>query len=201
MVTLRTDSDDWGVLPRPAAGMWTRIADSPASRAVANALDGWTDNLSPVDASTPVDVRKYIRAATQPLENLRAELNMFGFPDGDYLGETFQRRVGANRISYYQRRNTASLVVEFAAQAEFLYILTWTPPSGGPRTAMNICVTPSGLLGDSTGFATFVTEWLEWSYPWFSNGGVTVTICPLGETDVVAGAVGLQIINQIAEVG
>ena len=86
----------WG-LPAPApSGLWATVADSPAVLAVGDALADWLSNARPLDADAPVSVRRFVEAANQPLENLRAELAMFGFPFGEYLGEVFERRVGAN---------------------------------------------------------------------------------------------------------
>ena len=167
----------WG-LPAPApSGLWATVADSPAVLAVGDALADWLSNARPLDAAAPVSVRRFVEAANQPLENLRAELAMFGFPSGEYLGPDFERRVGANKLEYFQRRNTASLLVELAAHAEFRYILSWQL-TAGERTAMNVLVTPSRFLGEATEFGDFVTEWLIWSYPWFGAGGVTVTLAP-----------------------
>ena len=166
-------------LPAPApTGLWATIADSPAVVALrSQVLPGYLDLAQPVAPDTPMDIRAYVAAATQPIANLREELELFGFPSGGYLGEDFERRVGANKLQYFQRRNTASLLVELAAHAEFRYILSWQL-TAGERTAMNVLVTPSRLLGEATEFGDFVTEWLIWSYPWFGAGGVTVTLAP-----------------------
>ena len=125
----------------------------------------------------PVSVRRYIDAAYQPIDNLRQELALFGFPSGEYLGEIFERRVGANKLSYFRRQNTVSLLVELSQHAQFRYVLSWTL-TAGVRTALNICITPSVLIGESTDWAEFVRAWMEWSYPYFAGGGIVVTLCP-----------------------
>ena len=178
MVSLRIQSDEFGLPERPPTGFWTRVAESPAVLAGERAALSWFQDLRPIDATAPMDVRRYVDAATQPIANLRQELAAFGFPNSEYLGEVFERQVAATKLAYYRRRNTASLIVEFARDARFRYILTWTPETGGPRTAMNVCITPSSLLVDASNWAAFVTEWVAWSYPYFRDGGINVVICP-----------------------
>ena len=180
MVTVNIDNlvDGQGLPVSRPAGMWVTVDESPAVVGVAAALETWLSNLSPVDANMPVSVRSYVEAATQPIGNLRAELALFGFPSGEFLGETFERRVGARKLDYFQRRNTESLLVELAGHAEFRYVLSWTPETG-QRTALNVCVTPTVLLTGESGWAEFVRTWLEWSYPYFSDGGIVVTLCPV----------------------
>ena len=178
MVTIRVESDQFGLPERPPVGFWVRIADSPAVLGVRDAMAAWFADLRPLDAGAPVVVRRYLTAATQPLGNLRRELSLYGFPDSSYLGETFERRVGARKLEYFRRRNTASLLVDFARDAQFRYVLSWLPASGGPRTRMNLCITPTALLADAVDWADFVHEWMTWSYPYFSNTGISVLLCP-----------------------
>ena len=184
MVTLALDTgDDSSGLPvRPPVGDWVTTDESPVALAARGALAGLLDGAQPLSPDDPVSVRRYVSAATMPLGNLYRELRTLGFPASDYLGAEFARRVGGRALLYYQRRNTASLIVELAADARFRYVLSWTPPTGGPRTALNVCVTPTVLRTASTGWAEFVTEWLEWSYPYFEGGGIVVTICPEART-------------------
>lgn len=180
MVTVNiANLDDEQGLPLSApTGAWVTIDQSPAVLGVAAALGNWLDSLSPVNAATPVSVLEYISAATQPIANLRAELAAFGFPSGEYIGEVFERRVAARKLQYFQQRNTAALLVELASEAEFTYTLSWLPETG-QRTTMNICITPSTLIRTEQGWAEFIRRWLEWSYPYFANGGTVVTLCPI----------------------
>lgn len=161
----------------PNEGDWVTLPYSPIPAGLRTFLGGIYNLVEPVDEAAPVDLRVWLDPETQPIENLRLSLRDLGFPAGDYVGPVFERRVAARPLSYYQRRNTAGLLVELAEDAQFRYRIIWTPLTGGPRTAAQVLVTPTSLLTDSTGWAEHLIYWLNWGYP-LLEGRLTVIVAP-----------------------
>ena len=177
MVSLAVNTIGDSLPPFHPEGDWITLPDSPIPAALRAFLGGVYGLVEPVDADAPVDPRAWLDPATAPIDNVRLSLRDLGFPSGDYVGPVFERRVAARPLAYYRRRNTASMLMELADDAEFRYIIRWTPASGGPRTGANVLVTPTALLNDSTGWAEHLVRWLNWSYPLLA-GAFTVTVAP-----------------------
>ena len=177
MVSVQIEAYGNSLPPYPQEGDWVTIPQSPIPAGLRDFIGRVYEHVEPVDPARPVDLGVWLAPATQPIENLRLSLRELGFPSGEYVGAVFERRVAARPLLYYRRRNTAGLIVELASDAQFRYVIRWTPATGGPRTAVDILVTPSSLLSDSTGWAEHLTRWLDWAYPMLA-GVLTTTISP-----------------------
>lgn len=175
---------------------WNTIAESPAVLAVEDALE-MLNVFSSVP--NPLDIRVFIAGLTMPLGNLRAELERQGMPSGEFLGESFERKVYTGRYGYFSNRNRASGLNSLARDAQFTYLVnSWTLDALGKRVGIELCVTPSPLVPSNNAWLTFVREWVEWLLPHF-KGAVSVVLCVAADINLTLQVGGSALIQWIVE--
>ena len=176
---------------------WSTIADSPAVQAVQAVIQA-----VPVAPALPrsFNVLEFVESETMPIENLRAQLDRHGMPDGRFRGEDFERKVYRDRYQYFSLRNTAAGVNLLVADLKAAYILGgWTEDAQGRRVGIELCVTPNLSAASGAGWTDFLQRWIVWMLPYFA-GAVTIVICVEEHRELTVSPGFGSVMTQVVEV-
>ena len=159
---------------------WVTVADSPTVIAARELLMRLNERIAEVTGTInfeePLDVRRYVRWDSAPLENIKEFLEFLDLPSGDFLGEEFERRVYRDLFELFQGRNYRAglTVLEREASAAIQH---WWDYSNGIKTHLHICVSPSPLVNPVTQtYATGMSQWCRWMIEWWAED-MTVILC------------------------
>ena len=126
------------------------------------------------------DIAHSVNPDTMKLEIIYEWLDFLEVPDTRIFGEDFTRNVFRGLFDMFSGRDRRSAIDALADAAFFTWeLLPWGKDANGKRNHMNICITPSPLVGDRVDLPTyleFVSRWIKWLQPHF-DPNITINIC------------------------
>ena len=166
---------------------WLTIADSPTVLATRELLMLLNERIADVSGATnfeePLNIRRYVRWDSAPLENIKEFLEFLGLPSGGFLGEEFERRIYRDLFELFQSRNYRAGLTLLEQEAE-ASITHWWTFANGVRIHLNLCVTPSALSTLTPDYAVGMSNWCRWLIEWWAEN-MSVFLCISHELEPV----------------